>query len=279
LAKGVTFSGEKQRFAGTERDYETLLDYMGARYYRSVTGRFNAVDPGHANGSVTRPQSWNAYAYASNNPLRFVDPDAAGATGEGDLDFFADFYYNAPTTVGFSDYALYLSNPSGFLAAQAAQEARRLAAGLPVGTRAAVQRALDESNARVGRDPGGFRESGFFTALAPNGTHTFIPTLPGHFQRPPGVYDYAFTPDPSVFTPELQRTIASYSIGLKVHVHPSGWYNGRDPQAPTPDADIRTAPSPGLGIVIGAGDKRVYFYDRSGVLGQMSLGDFMRVVR
>jgi RHS repeat-associated protein len=134
---GVTFSGEKQRFAGTERDFETLLDYMGARYYRSVTGRFNAVDPGHANGSLTRPQSWNAYAYASNNPLRFVDPtgmsderitpmlnDAATGTGEGDLDSFADFYYNAPTSVGFSDYALYLSNPEGFLAWQQGQQRR-----------------------------------------------------------------------------------------------------------------------------------------------------------
>lgn len=32
------------------------------------------VDPGHVGGNVLDPQSWNAYAYARNNPLRFVDP-------------------------------------------------------------------------------------------------------------------------------------------------------------------------------------------------------------
>jgi len=65
---------EKLRFTGAERDAETFLDYMGARYYRNVNGRFNTVDPGHVGGSVTDPQSWNAYAYARNNPLRFWDP-------------------------------------------------------------------------------------------------------------------------------------------------------------------------------------------------------------
>jgi hypothetical protein len=33
------------------------------------------VDPGHVGGTLTDPQSWNGYAYAGNNPLRFADPD------------------------------------------------------------------------------------------------------------------------------------------------------------------------------------------------------------
>lgn len=75
FGEGPSPGGESvQRFVGLERDGETFLDYMGARYYRNVNGRFNSVDPGHANASLTRPQSWNAYAYASNNPLRYVDP-------------------------------------------------------------------------------------------------------------------------------------------------------------------------------------------------------------
>jgi RHS repeat-associated protein len=49
--------------------------YFGARYYRAGLGRFTTVDPGHVNGDVGDPQSWNAYAYARNNPLRFIDPE------------------------------------------------------------------------------------------------------------------------------------------------------------------------------------------------------------
>jgi RHS repeat-associated protein len=65
---------DRLRFTGKERDVETGLDYFGARYYASRTGRFTTVDPGHVGGNIFDPQSWNAYAYARNNPLRFVDP-------------------------------------------------------------------------------------------------------------------------------------------------------------------------------------------------------------
>jgi RHS repeat-associated protein len=65
---------ETRRFGGKERDAETGLDYVGARYYASQTGRFTTVDPGHVNGDIFDPQSWNAYAYARNNPLKYTDP-------------------------------------------------------------------------------------------------------------------------------------------------------------------------------------------------------------
>jgi RHS repeat-associated protein len=62
--------GDPRRFTGKERDAETELHYFGARYYRSVWGRFTSPDPGQASGSPQDPQGWNAYAYARNNPLR-----------------------------------------------------------------------------------------------------------------------------------------------------------------------------------------------------------------
>jgi RHS repeat-associated protein len=65
---------DPQLFTGAPRDRETCLDYFGARYYASNTGRFNGVDPGHVAGDTFNPQTWNAYAYALNNPFRFVDP-------------------------------------------------------------------------------------------------------------------------------------------------------------------------------------------------------------
>ena len=81
---------DPRQFAGQERDADTGFDYFGARYYQNVTARFTSVDPGHVNGDVFDPQSWNGYAYALNNPLRFVDPhgtcsqDANGNYVDGD---------------------------------------------------------------------------------------------------------------------------------------------------------------------------------------------------
>ena len=64
-----------EKFTGKERDAETGLDYFGARYMSSAQGRFTSVDPLMASSHTSNPQSWNRYAYALNNPLRFVDPN------------------------------------------------------------------------------------------------------------------------------------------------------------------------------------------------------------
>jgi len=63
-----------QRFTGAERDRESSMDYFQARYYMQRLGRFTTADPGHVGGDTEDPQSWNAYAYARNNPLKFTDP-------------------------------------------------------------------------------------------------------------------------------------------------------------------------------------------------------------
>jgi len=48
-----------------------LYNYK-ARFYSTTLGRFVSADP--VVGSVGDPQSWNAYTYVRNNPLRLVDP-------------------------------------------------------------------------------------------------------------------------------------------------------------------------------------------------------------
>ena len=74
-----------QGFTGKELDNETGLNYYGARYYDSVTGRFISPDPlilridqmssKERNEFLSDPQNLNAYTYAKNNPVKYVDPD------------------------------------------------------------------------------------------------------------------------------------------------------------------------------------------------------------
>jgi len=65
---------EKLKFTGHERDHPTL-DYMHARYYKPNYGRFLSVDPVlQMKRAMKKPQMWNRYAYAANNPLKYVDP-------------------------------------------------------------------------------------------------------------------------------------------------------------------------------------------------------------
>jgi RHS repeat-associated protein len=65
------------RFTGHERDPETGLDYMMARYYARCIGRFLTTDP--VAGTPGNPQSWNRYTYALNNPMRYTDPHGEAA--------------------------------------------------------------------------------------------------------------------------------------------------------------------------------------------------------
>jgi RHS repeat-associated protein len=65
----------RSRYTGKERDAESGLDDFEARYYSSGLGRFMRPDPQNAGASPEEPQSWNAYAYAGNNPLNNTDPD------------------------------------------------------------------------------------------------------------------------------------------------------------------------------------------------------------
>ena len=58
------------RFTGHERDAESSLDYMLERSYAYDMGRFLRPDPMQEEYPAISP-----YAYAANNPLKYVDPD------------------------------------------------------------------------------------------------------------------------------------------------------------------------------------------------------------
>ncbi|MBC3863703.1 RHS repeat-associated core domain-containing protein [Undibacterium jejuense] len=66
-------TNNKLWFAGKPYDTATGLSYMGARYYDPVIGRFMGVDPKGVDPENI--YSFNRYAYANNNPYKYVDPD------------------------------------------------------------------------------------------------------------------------------------------------------------------------------------------------------------
>jgi len=71
----VTHTGTadlKHKFTGQEEDDSTGLYYYGARYYDPQIGRF--VTPDWYVQAPGDPQSFNRYAYARNNPIRYTDP-------------------------------------------------------------------------------------------------------------------------------------------------------------------------------------------------------------
>ena len=79
---GGATSADMLQYTGQERDaynvdttsgIANLPDYFHARFYDILQGRFLSVD--RHSGEPHRPQSWNRYAYASNNPLARIDPD------------------------------------------------------------------------------------------------------------------------------------------------------------------------------------------------------------
>jgi RHS repeat-associated protein len=60
------------KFTGMERDTETGLDHTLYRQFSSNYGRW--YSPDRMVGNVLNPQSWNRYAYVTNNPATFTDP-------------------------------------------------------------------------------------------------------------------------------------------------------------------------------------------------------------
>ncbi|WP_241973687.1 RHS repeat-associated core domain-containing protein [Aliidiomarina shirensis] len=64
-------------YTGHLEDDDLQLMYMQARYYDPVIGRFYSNDPVGTLGHLSQGniQGFNRYAYANNNPYKYVDPD------------------------------------------------------------------------------------------------------------------------------------------------------------------------------------------------------------
>jgi RHS repeat-associated protein len=86
-------------FTGQNQDLATNLYDFPYREYHSIQGRW--VSPDRAGISAvdpTTPQSWNRYAYALNNPLRYIDPSGLDYCAPGSV-----WYDSDGSVIGYDD--------------------------------------------------------------------------------------------------------------------------------------------------------------------------------
>jgi RHS repeat-associated protein len=104
---------EPMKFTSHERDFNgainventDYLDYMHARYYSPVMGRFLSVDPAlNVKRAVLVPGAWNHYSYSLNNPTKYVDPDGKDAV----IFMVAPYHDNFKQVVGHA--AIFVRN-------------------------------------------------------------------------------------------------------------------------------------------------------------------------
>jgi RHS repeat-associated protein len=287
-SSGACQSMDPLLYMGKERDTESNLDDFGARFYSSTFGRWMSPDwsdmPEPAPyADLTNPQSLNLYALARGNPETFADLDG----------HYPFWFPGAPWTIGDSPFGGEVSEDTnnavmatpvgpgssvaGLVAAsdEKAQQAAALAAQVPPQVKAAIVssvKASDKPSAAAHDKTGGFHEEGGIWGKDIKGDPVPVPALPGPAASP-GTDNAAHIQVMNSADPSLKETLAS--IDGQWHVHPSGsnaaGYFRQGPSGVDTNGSILP-----INIVVGAGDRHVYFYDNTGLIGKsMTLKSFM----
>ena len=276
-------SSNKYKFEGKERDDESGNDDFGARYYSWRFGRWLSADWSAVPAPVpyanfTNPQTLNLYAMVADDPETFADLDGH-ISQEAVCPAFESCA--SPAIQNRIDNEKTAAAQTAQDAAQQAQKQvtpQSLAAQVPAQVKAAIKASVDASNdpsAAAGDKTGGFHEEGGIWGTDTSGKAVPIPALPGQAADPR--VEGGHIDETNSANPSLKNNLVS--IQGKWHVHSSGSITDEKgihsfTQGPS-GMDFGNATFP-INIVVGAGNKKVYFYNSSGVIGKpMKLKDFL----
>ena len=169
-------------YTGKFEEPDLGIQNFGARWYDPRLGRFLAIDP--AGFDPQNPQSFNRYAYANNNPYRFVDPDGNSPL---DVGFFIADTVSLGLAVGSGDAAAIQSGAFDFaasavglaspipgmgLAIKAARAADKVGDVAKSGYHATYPEAAEailQGGFRQGTKPGRLGSGGTYVNNAPEG--------------------------------------------------------------------------------------------------------------
>ena len=154
------------------------------------------------------------------------------------------------------------------------QTPQSLAAQIPCAIKVAIATALNDSNAPTADDKkGGFHEEYGVAGLDASGKWVISRDEPGPYANP-DVTDHV---SPSGKPADKSVAYSIVSPRVFFHVHPAGVTAAGKRWVQPPSSADKTAAIPGqINIVLAAGEKKVYFYDSSGVIGKsIKLKDFL----
>ncbi len=176
-----------QWYTGKQEDEDNGLTYFGARWYDPTIGRFMGVDP--AAVDPEDPRTFNRFAYAANNPYKYVDPD-------GNL-FFVPFI--------------------AFIAKEIASEAFERATGIPTGVKGLAKKGfkvLAKKGGGQSVDPNTIR----FSQKSVNGTADIVDSMKAKGWKGDAI-DVVRMKDGGLTTLDNTRVLAGSRAGINVQAN------------------------------------------------------------